>query len=217
MATSVGVIACGGTSAYGEADKSARQILADATTCLRNATSVHFKGSATTSGATGQFEEDITSKNVGSGAVDVGGDRVQFVAVNGQFYVYASAGIWTALGASTSEVPLLANNWVIAPPVLSSQFGSVVGFSGLAGYLSEAGTAVSKAGATTTPDGRQGIKLTAGQDAVYVSASGQACPIYLHVGVGTSGPADVALSNFGEAVVVTPPPSAVDGTHALGG
>jgi hypothetical protein len=147
----------------------------------------------------------------------VAGAQIQFVAVSGQLYLNADAAFWEAIGATATDSSALGNKWVTASASLASQLQSVAGFSRLATYLASVSGRVSNAGNAVTPDGRQSVKLNAGGDAVYVSSSGPACPLYLHVGVNTASSADIALSNFNANVAVTPPPNPVDGTTVPGG
>jgi hypothetical protein len=211
------VAACGASSGNGEAAKSASQILTDAATCLRHARSVQIEGTATSSGQTVAFNETVASTGAGSGYFSVAGAQIQVVAASGRLYINADAALWEVIGATATESSALANKWVTAPASLASQLQSVAGFSQLATYLSSAAGHISNAGNAVTPDGRQSVRLNAGGNAVYVSASGPACPLYLHVGVNTASPADIALSNFNANVAVTPPPNPVDGTGVLGG
>ena len=211
------VASCGASSGNGEAEKSASQILTDAAMCLRHATSVQIVGTATSSGQAAAFNETVASTGGGSGYFSVAGVQIQFVAVSGQLYLNADAAFWEAIGATATESSALGDKWGTASASLASQLQSVAGFSRLATYLASVSGRVSNAGNAVTPDGRQSVKLNAGGNAVYVSASGPACPLYLHVGVNTASPADIALSNFNASVAVTPPPNPVDGTTVPGG
>ncbi len=204
----------GGGGDNGEAGKSAPQILTDASNCVRSLQSVHIDGT-NTGAQTSRFSFDSVSSGAISGQLTVSGAPVQVVVVNGVTYINGGSSFWAEVGQSSAAASL-AGKWIKVPSgangadLITSGVTSLTNFKSLGNSL--AGTKnVTKGSTTTSPDGRPAVTLTSPDGTLYVSTSGNPCPIYIK---GTSSGSQtsastIAFTNFNGVQTPTAPPGAI--------
>jgi hypothetical protein len=245
LAIGLVLTACGsGGGGNGEADKSANQILADATSALKSATSFRIAGTATDSSGPGSFDVTFVVGAGGGakGKLTNGGATAQFVYSGGKFYVQGKD-FFTKFGGPQAGA-VVGDRWVLLPASAAGQdFAAFTDPSALATCLSADHGTISKGG-TATVDGHEAVILVDKGDKpgtapgrLYVATSGTAYPVKVDVtgatspgtppggpkcssttgsSGGTGGTASLTLSQFNATVTITPPPNPLD-LSTLGG
>ena len=110
FAVGLAVVACGGSSSNGEADKSAQQIFKDAQAATGAASSAQVSGTVTSNGTTVQLDV-VAGQGSGGGTVNSGGASFQIILNHQDVYLKADAATWTKLSNPTAA-QLLAGRWI---------------------------------------------------------------------------------------------------------
>jgi len=239
--------ACGSSGGSGgsggvEADKSAQQILADAVNAMKSATSLHIsaRGTGGTTPETVTIELDVAAGGSAHGSLSTGGTTANVAMVNGKVYLQGRD-FWSKVGGA-QVAAAIGDHWAILPAGAdSSGFNSFGDISTLADCFNLDHGTISKGG-TATFEGRAAVVLLDKGDKpgtapgkLYVAASGTPYPLGIQItgatragtppggekcsggSVSANDRATLTLSDYGKAVIVTPPPGALDLQSLAGG
>ena len=104
---------CGksGSESNGEADKSAKEIVADAKAAAKKASSVHFSGSIVESGTPLKVDIKIDGVRGGAGSLTIQGAPVEIVRVGDLAYLKASKAFYRRI-AGPVAAQLLNGKWL---------------------------------------------------------------------------------------------------------
>lgn len=208
-------LACGGGSS-GEAARSARQILADATHAATAATSVHVVGTITTQGQNVPVDLRLTDTGGAVGTSAFAGTKVDLVRVADSLYVRGAQEILGSfLGAKVAA--RIDGHWVEISTTMP-QLEQLVVVTDMRRLLRQTLTAArtpAKAG-TRTVDGRKVVALTGfganGTATLLVAASGPPHPVRLVTDQGA-----VTFSDWNAVVSVRKPADVVSLASLIGG
>jgi hypothetical protein len=213
-----GVTACGTTtpSANPLAGLTAGQIAARAITDLKAASSVHFAGSVTDSGAA--YAVDVTAGTTDcAGTLGIPGQgSVALLKIGQRLWIKPDDQFWASTGASPANLHLAEGKYVQASPG-DPDFSAVQMLCSPAQFADSLGNQMKYLvkGATTTIDGHSALQLrdtsTAGSAYVTISASPEFLRLDAQAG-GSTGQLD--FSDYDAPVTLTPPPASqtIDGS-----
>lgn len=157
--------ASGGSGGNGEASKSAKQILADAATALRDANGYVLRAAMIQNG------RHVLMRVASAGAGDVevgfatGNANAEMIGSPTGYFIRANAPFWAAHASARASV--LANHWIQVPPADAQGFTSTLGHfapATLARCLGEGHGTLSVVGRTTI----------AGRPAIVIKDAGNA-------------------------------------------
>lgn len=193
-----------------EQAKPAAQIVADATTAMKNAKSFHVLGHIDEQGTAMVLNLSLSARG-GGGSVQLSGATLEVVVNSTNVYVKADSKSWLKLTGDKATAQLVANRWIKAPRTSSSFAGFadltvpkafVLQFmSGESGF--------SKLPHLSTFDGRSAVVLTDAQgDKLYVANNGTPYILGLQ-GTARGSSGTMAFSDFGDAPMPATPVNAV--------
>ncbi len=207
------ISACGGSSSSsgnGVASKSANDILSASTKAINGVNSVHVSGSLLSSGSPISLDLNLVSGKGARGSMSEGGLSFQLLDVGGFVYINGSPTFWRHFGGSAAA-QLFNGKWLKAP-ASNSNFASFAALTNLhqllGAVLANHGT-LSK-GATSTVNGQKVVALkdTKMGGTLYVATTGKPYPIEISKAGSSGGKMD--FDRINQAVVLTPPPNAID-------
>ena len=209
--------ACGTTMSRPLAGLTASQIAARAITDLKAASSVHFAGSVTDSGAT--YAVDVTAGSTNcAGTLGIPGQgSFALLKIGQRLWIKPDGQFWTSLGASPANLHLVEGKYLQASPG-DPDFSSVMMLCSPAQLAASLGNQMNHLvkGATTTIAGQSALQLrdTSTPGSAYVTTS--ASPEFLRLDAqngGSQGQAD--FSDYDAPVTLTPPPASttIDGSR----
>src|SRR5262249_23007810 len=203
---------CGGPSSN-EANKTAAQIVKDATAAVQNAKGVHMSGTFTTSGKRITLTLDL-GQGSGKGTLAQGNARADVARVGDVSYIRANSAFWKLFAGSRAAV-LLHDRW-LSGSTTKPPLNAFAQFLSIDALLKEAftGTAshkLKKLG-TRTYKGQKVIAISDPQDqeTLLVAAEGKPYP------VAATGRGNIDFSDWDKEVRVEAPKGATDIT-GLGG
>ena len=208
--------ACGTTASRPLAGLSAGQIAARAITDLKAASSVHFAGSVTDSGAT--YAVDVTAGSANcAGTLGIPGHGSFALLKIGQtLWIKPDGQFWASVGASPANLHLAEGKYVQASPG-DPVFTSVTMLCSPAQFADSLGSQMDHLvkGATTTIAGQSALQLrdTSTPGSAYVTIS--ASPEFLRLDAQNGGSqGQVDFSDYDAPVTLTPPPASttIDGS-----
>ena len=219
---------CGGSSPSGtntnasdngEAAKSAQQVLTDAVTAAKAASSFRMSGQIATGGQQIGIDMTIAKGKGATGSMTLKGQKVDLVIVGTNGYMKAGTAFWTQFGGSAGGAiaQLVADKWMKFP-TSNAQFGQLTGIasSSIFDQLSTNHGAITNKGATTYK-GQSVVDLFDGSKLghLYIAATGTAYPVAIaKSGAGDGG--TITFDSWNMSVTVTAPSGAVD-ISKLGG
>jgi hypothetical protein len=208
----VAVAGCGGSSSN-EANKTAVQIVKDATAAVQDAKGVHMSGTFTSSGKRIALSLDL-GQSSGKGTMSQGNARADVARVGDVSYIRANAAFWK-LFAGTGAAVLLHDRW-LSGSTTKPPLNAFARFLSINALLREAftGTAshtLKKLG-TRTYKGQKVIAIAdpADHETLLVAAEGKPYP------VAATGQGTIDFSDWDKEVSVEAPKGATDIT-GLGG
>jgi hypothetical protein len=212
--------ACGGSSSSssgnGEASKPPEQILTDAVTAAKGASSVRVSGSIVDSGQPIALDLKLVNGKGGTGSMTIQGAPVSIIDVNHTLYMNGSDAFWSKVGGGSAVVKLLHGRWLKTPA--SANFASLATLTSMQTLFSQLLTShgALKKGATGTVSGQSAVPVTdsAKGGTIYVAASGKPYPIQLSK--AGSGGGTVRFTEYGKAVALAAPANAIDISHLKG-
>jgi hypothetical protein len=190
----MGIAACGASSGGGEAAKSPRQVLADATAALKRLNSFRLNGSVTDSQGIESFRVAVAGAGRLQAVLRRASGTVEFVVLGGEVYLNATRGYWTSEDRMTSaQAAILADRWLKLPLSDNQGFEAAVRITGLPGVFAkcwegwEARTGARSASSTVVGKGsvnrraavilsNNGSQPGSAPGRMYVAASGPAWP-----------------------------------------
>lgn len=198
---------CGssGPKSNGEADKSAEQILADASAAASNASYVHVAGAQ---GTKLVLDLSLAAGKGGKGRVTANGLTFDMIRIGPTAYFKGDATFWRNFGGSGAAA-LMGNRWLKAP----ADTGQLSAFTPLTdiaklfdGVLGSHGS-LTKGDETTV----NGVKVIGVRDAtqggtLYVATTGTPFPISIR----NAGKGAINFDRWDEAFVLKAPAKAVD-------
>jgi hypothetical protein len=199
----------GGSKGNGEADRTADQIVADATAATHTATSVHVAGARTTGGTPLKVDLLLVSGKGGKGTITANGVTFQLVRIGPDAYFKGDATFWRQFGGK-GLAELLNGRWLKA----SATTGQLSAFTPLTdvgkffdAVLGSHGTL--EKGEQTTIDGHKAIAVKDASQGgtLYVSTTGKAYPVAIDTRPGGDR---ITFSAWDEDVTLKPPANAVD-------
>jgi hypothetical protein len=208
--------ACGTTASHPLAGLTAGQIAARAIADLKAASSVHFAGSVTDSGAT--YAVDVTAGSTNcAGTLGIPGQGSFALLKIGQtLWIKPDDQFWTSMGASPANLHLAEGKYVQASPG-DPVFSSVKMLCSPAQFADSLGSQMNHLvkGATTTIAGQSALQLrdTSTPGSAYVTIS--AIPEFLRLDAQNGGSkGQVDFSDYDAAVTLAPPPASktIDGS-----
>ena len=200
----------GGSKSNGEADKTAKEIVADAKAAAKKASSVHYSGSIAQSGTPLKVDIRIDGTKGGAGSITIQGAPVEIVRVGNEAYLKGSAAFYKQI-AGTAAAQLLNGKWLKG----SATSGELAALAELTDInqlfeaaLNPDGT-ITK-GKETTVDGQKVIAIQSSEGGtLYVATTGEPYPVEIKQASGDSTGA-VHFDAWNEKVDVTAPKDAVD-------
>jgi len=195
--------ACG---AAGLASESPSQILAAARTAVLNASSYEISGTGDFGSGIDRLDFKIVGTNL-NGTFGEGASTIDVIVLDGNVYLKAPAGYYTADGVSATEAATLASTWVeaTAGSSVAGDFSSLSDLTDIAAELPNTGTLISKG--TGTVDGQAVVILADPGDGttLAVATSGAAYPVQMRkVGSATT---TFDLFNWNALTPFTAPPN----------
>lgn len=208
------VAGCGGGSDGGSrngieklsADKALAKVKSDVATVK----SVHAVGRIDENGQ--QLSLDVhVARDRGIGTLGLGSGQLEVRLVDGTAYVRGDEAAYTAFGASSAQVKLIANKWLKG----SSSSGDLSNFSGFLdlgklfdSLLTPDGKV--ETGKTTTLHGQPAFTLvdSGAGGTLYIAETGKALPLRIEK-TGTGG-GQVDFTDYDDPVSVSAPSGAVD-------
>ena len=212
-----GLTACGTIASSPVAGLSAGQIAARAIADLKAASSVHFAGSVTDSGAT--YAVDVTAGSTNcAGTLGIPGHgSFALLEIGQRLWIKPDGQFWTSISASPANLHLVGGKYVQASPG-DPVFSSVTMLCSPAQFADSLGSQMNHLvkGVTTTIAGHSALQLrdtsTPGSAYVTISASPQFLRLDAQNG-GSNG--QLGFSDYDAAVTLTPPPASttIDGSR----
>ena len=203
---------CGGSSSS-EANKTAAEIVKDATAAVKDAKGVHMSGTFITSGKRIALTLDLGQAS-GKGTMAQGNARADVARVGDVSYIRANSAFWT-LFANSAAATLLHDRW-LSGSTSKPPLNAFARFLSITSLLREAftGTATDtlKKLGTRTYKGQKVIAISdpKNHETLLVAASGKPYP------VAATGQGTVDFSDWNKDVTVEAPKGATDIT-GLGG
>ena len=221
FAVAVLLAGCGGGGGGGEdngvADKTADEIVADATAAAKSANSVYVHGSTTSGGQPLVIDVHLVRDKGGAGHLEVNGFSVDIVRVGNTAYFKGDDDFWKQFGGEAAAT-LFKDKWVSAP----ADRGDLASLTPLTdigqlfdGILGEHG-ALEK-GDKTDVNGTSAIKVedTEQGGAIYVATEGEPYPLKLES--STEQPGSIEFEDWDKSYDVNAPEDAVDLGQLTGG
>jgi hypothetical protein len=195
------------------ASESAQQIVTQAASATKAATSVTVKGWVVDSGQKLTLNITTSNSGQGQGTITQKGQTITLRITGGNVYLMADTAFWTAQ-AGAAAAKLFANKWVYTslsdPNVgdLTNLFDTSQFFSGITGKapgnLTTSGTA--------NVNGQKAVVVkgsdSSGSGTMYVAATGN--PYILKVTTTGSANASLTFSNYNKPVNTTAPKGAIN-------
>jgi hypothetical protein len=202
--SSLVVAACG--SSGGEDSKSANQILSDAQTALKSATSYHLVADVSSGGKSVKVDVKVDNKTTSAGHIEQDGVGFDYISVGGKLYI---KGRELFAKFSPAAANIIGDQWVTATgnSGLEQAASSVTAFSDptqLADNFTTKGTLVK--GDVKTVNGQQVIAIKASDGELDIADTGTPYP--LHLEGSTVGKVD--LKEYGAHFGITAPAGALD-------
>ena len=207
--------ACGTTASHPLAGLSAGQIAAKAITDLKAASSVHFTGTVTDSGAA--YAVNVTAGTTNcAGTLGIPGQgSFALLKIGQRLWIKPDNQFWTSMGANPANLHLVEGKYVQASPG-DPVFSSVTMLCSPAQFADSLGSQMNHLvkGATTTIAGQSALRLrdTSTPGSAYVTTS--ASPEFLRLDAQNGSQGQVDFSDYDAAVTLTPPPASttIDGS-----
>lgn len=204
--------ACGSS---GEDSKNASQILTDAQTALKSATSYHLVADLTSNGNTVKVDMKVDDKNTAQGHMETQGIAFDFINAGGKLYIRGKE-LFAKFSQQAADT--IGDQWVTATgnSDLESATSGVEQLSDpsqLADQLSTKNS-VSKGG-TKTVNGVNCVALIASDGELDVSDGTPAYPVHLEGKGSTTNKID--LTEYGNHFGITAPSKALDFSSVIGG
>jgi hypothetical protein len=198
----------------GEAAKTGPQVASDAADALASASAVHMVGTGVSDGQPLSLDLHLQGSDV-SGTVTMGGQPVDILSTGGKTYIKATAAFWKTQQLPASIAKKLDGTWVIVPAEAGSPFEEF-SQAKLADQLRKPDSSTWQPAVTKgSYQGRDVVVITESDGSTtQVAATGKPYP--LHADDKGSEPSTVTFGDYGTAVPITAPPSALDLTK-LGG
>jgi hypothetical protein len=211
----LGVAACGGPKSNGEASKSARQIISDASKATGSASSVQVSGKGTVSSTAVQVDV-VDGPGRGGGTITVSSEGIQVVLDGKQFYLKTTPGVIQGLTGSQATAAQDANKWLQTSSTNASvaQLLPLLDITKLA-TTSFVFSSLPTKQPVTTFHGQSAVPVVdpKGGETVYVAATGK--PYILGIkGPASNGGSTLVFSDYDHATIPGPPPGAVQLTPA---
>ena len=192
------------------AEKSAEEIIADASAAAKEATSVHVHGAATSSGSPLEIDIHLVRDEGGAGHLVANGLSFDMVRIGDKAYFKGDDEFWRQFGG-TAAVVLLHDRWLEAPATSGdlASFAPLTDIDQLFGaLLSDHGTL--EKGEETKVDDQPAIAVedkTKG-GTLYVATTGKPYP--LEVKGGSDSPGTISFSEWDEDYELTAPEDTID-------
>jgi hypothetical protein len=206
----------GGGSDNGVADKTADEIVADATTAAKNADSVYVHGSGTNEGQELAIDLHLVADQGGAGHIAVSGLSFDVVRIGDTAYFKGDDAFWKQFGGDAAA-QLFADKWVKAPAT-----GDLASLASLTdtgelfdGILGSHGTL--EKGDETDVDGNPAIAVndTEQDGTLYVSTEDEPYPLKLETGEESEG--SILFEDWNEDYDLEAPEGAIDMSQLQGG
>jgi hypothetical protein len=200
----------GGSKSNGEADKTAKEIVADAKAAAKKASSVHFHGSIVESGTPLKVDIRIDGAKGGTGSLTIQGAKVEIVRVGNEAYLKGSTAFYTQI-AGAAAAQLLKGKWLKG----SATSGDLAALAALTDInkLFEAAlkpTGTITKGKEATVDGRNVIGVDSSDGGtLYVATTDEPYPIEITQASGNST-GTLHFDEWNKMVDVKAPTNAVD-------
>lgn len=200
----------GGSKSNGEADKTAKEIVADSKAAAKKASSVHFHGSIVESGTPLKVDIRIDGAKGGTGSLTIQGAKVEIVRVGNEAYLKGSTAFYTQI-AGAAAAKLLKGKWLKG----SATSGDLAALAALTDIdkLFEAAlkpTGTITKGKEATVDGQKVIGIDSSDGGtLYVATTGEPYPLEITQASGNST-GTVHFDEWNEKVEIKAPANAVD-------
>jgi hypothetical protein len=199
----------GGSKTNGEADKTAKEIVADAKAAATKASSVHFHGVIVESGTPLKVDLRIDGVNGGTGSITIQGAPVEIVRVGSEAFLKGSNAFYTQI-AGAEAAKLLKGKWLKG----SATSGDLAALAELTDINKLFSAALKPSGPITkgketTVDGQKVIAIASSEGTLYVATTGEPYPVEIAQDSGASSGA-VHFDEWNEKVDVKAPKDAVD-------
>ncbi len=215
LAAVVLLAGCGGSgsSGNGVAEKSADEIVADASAAAHQATSVHVHGASESTGTPLEIDLKLVADEGGEGHLVANGLSFDMVRIGDKAYFKGDDDFWRQFGGDAA-VALLRGRWLEAP----ATSGDLASFAPLTditqlfdAVLGEHGTL--EKGEETTVGGAPAIAVTDTTDGgtLYIATTGEPYP--LKVEGASDSPGTILFDEWDEAVELTAPDDTIDITQ----
>ena len=229
LVVTLALAGCGGSSPSGtttngsdngEAPKSAQQVLTDAVTAAKAASSFRMSGQIATGGQQIGIDMTIVKGKGATGSMTLNGQKVDLVIVGTNGYMKAGTAFWTKFGGSAGSAiaALVADKWMKFPTT-NAQFGLLTGIasSSIFDQMSTIRGAITNKGATTYK-GQSVVDLYDSSQSgdVYIAATGTAYPVATIAKKGSGDGLTITFDHWNDSVTLTAPSGAVD-ISKLGG
>jgi hypothetical protein len=206
----------GGGNDNGVADKTADEIVADATTAAKNADTVYIHGSGTNEGQELAIDLHLVADEGGAGHLTVGGLSFDIVRIGDTAYFKGDESFWKQFGGDAAA-QLFKDKWVQAPA--TGDFASLAQLTDpgelFDGILGSHGTL--EKGDKTDVDGTPAITVedTEQNGTLYVATEDEPYPLKLETGGDDEGA--IVFEDWNEDYSLEAPEDAVDMSQLQGG
>jgi hypothetical protein len=220
LATAVVLSACGGgsgSSSNGVAEMTADEIVAEALTASKAATSVYVHGGTSSGGDPIEIDMHLVAGEGGEGHLVVNNLSFDMVRIGDQAYFKGDDEFWRQLGGEAA-VQLLRDRWLVAP----ADSGDLATFTPLTdieqlfdAILTEHGPL--EKGEETEVDGEPAIAVEDTSDGgmLYVATEGEPYPLKIEQTGEDAG--SIAFDDWNEDYELTAPEDAIDISQLQGG
>jgi hypothetical protein len=220
FAVAVLLAGCGGGGGGGEdngvADKTADEIVADATAAAKSASSVYVHGSTTSGDQPLVIDVHLVKDKGGTGHLEVNGFSVEIVRVGNTAYFKGDNDFWAQFGGAAAAA-LFKDKWVSAPAD-SGDLASLTPLTDISqlfdGILGQHGKL--EKGGETDVNGTPAIKVedTEQDGTLYVATEGEPYPLKLE---GGDQKGSIEFEDWDKSYDFDAPEDAVDLGQLAGG
>lgn len=189
-------------------DRTAQEVLDDATADLREAGSVSIDGSTTQDGQ--ELQMDMHVQEGGAvGSVTVDGQEVQLLLTGDQAFMQAAGDFWASFGLPAEAAAQFEGQWLLLPADQMPDLGPLT-IDGLVDELADPDSGVKEEVEEGEVDGEDVLILTTEDESTMsVLAGDDSYPVRIE-NKGEESPGVMNLSRFGEEEDISAPADYID-------
>jgi hypothetical protein len=202
------------TGCSGGDDRTASEVLADATAALEGAGSVHVDATMTQDGQEGAMDLHIQQEGA-VGSVTMDGQEVQLLLTGEQAFIQAGADFWSANGVPAQAASQFEGSWLLLPAEQVPDLGPLT-IDGLVDELQDPDSGLQDEVEEGEVDGEDVLVLSTEDGATMSVLAGEdSYPVRIEK-TGGDEPGVMELSRFGEEEDISAPADYIDLSELAG-